>query len=148
MASCKRRRRREKAAVATVISFTIWLSSQSGSTDVVTNYSQLCIRLLRAKLKLYEVRYYLRKPMARSIDPVPFFSFFFSKQAILSRRCPLFSIPSPLPLRWLSGAALSYSTMEYSTASYYGFLVTAAFYFARALRSTVARRQFIYINSE
>lgn len=86
--------------------------------------------------------------MARSIDPVPFFSLFF-KQAILSRRRPLFSIPSPLlPLRWLSGAALSYSTMEYSTASYYGFLVTAAFYFAGVLRSTVARRQFIYINLE
>lgn len=44
----------------------------------------------------------------------------------------------------LSGAALSYSTIKYSTTNYYGFLVTAAFYFARTARLT-ARDGNLYI---
>lgn len=80
-------------------------------------------------------RYYLRKPMARSIDLVlsVFFSLFspskpFYLAVALLCLCLLLlfpRFPSARPRQalappMLSGAALSYSTIEYSTASYYG----------------------------
>lgn len=111
------------------------------------------IPLLRARLKfyaesgiIYENQWLVRSPQFRSL---PFF--FSSKPFYLAVALSSSFSESPSPsLPWLSGAALSYSTIEYSTASYYGFLVTAAFYFARALRPTVASRDgnlFILIRS-
>lgn len=95
-------------------------------------------------------RYYLRKPMARSIDLVlsVFFFSFFPKQAILSRCCP----PPPLPPPPLSPLPVGATAPSFSPADAVGsslvifnyrifnrellrLLVTAAFYFAKASRA-------------
>jgi len=114
------------------------------------------IRLLKARLKLYGVRYYLRKPMARSIDPVLFFLFFF-KQAILSRRCPLFPIsssPFPFSFLYLSSVPVQSSLVIFNYRIFNRELLRLSRHGSLLFRESfasdrrVVRRQFIYINSE